>query len=517
VQSRSGWGTQKFLSMDGLGPVAGFVVLGFIAGVVLSLVAAFWNRHGGHHYRDILLIATFTVGPPFLYYNFAAVRQGYRSLVVMLKKLRWYHFLWLLLFISAQTWRMRTLAETKQTPVDEFAASRAIMVTVAGCYLLYRLFTRKTDFLHNWFRGIPGLLMVFALAALTSTLWSVYWPWTMYKSCEYAVDVAALTAIITSLRNTEDYKRWFDWTWLFLGMLLLACWIGAYFDPETALSRLSEEGGAVMGPIPVQLMGVFPVLSANRVGEYSAILAAVALVRLLPVRGIRRIMKTWYTWLLLAALVTMFFAQTRSATGGFLIALVLIFWLSGRFKHGLAIVLIGLSLLLVTGTGGFLIDYMKRGQTTAQMESLTGRIVWWEFAWHKYTDAPFTGYGAYAAGKFLVMGSMGNNIASVHSDWVETLVGCGWWGVFPLIAVMGVGWWYLLRFVLDPQRTPEERQLALEAIAVFTIASVRTFFSDDLIWHVPLQFWVVLGYAEYLRQRYASSPSRISAPAYIGR
>jgi hypothetical protein len=128
-----------------------------------------------------------------------------------------------------------------------------------------------------------------------------------------------------------------------------------------------------------------------------------------------------------------------------------------------------------------------------------------------------TGYGAYAAGKFLVMGSMGNNIASVHSDWVETLVGCGWWGIFPLLAVMGTGWWYLLRFVLDPERTPAERQLALEAIAVFTIASVRTVFSDDLTWHVPLQFWLVLGYAEYLRQRYASTPFRIAAPALIGR
>jgi len=517
VQSRRGPGTQKFLSTDGLGPVAGFVVLGFIAGVVLSLVASFWNRHGGHHYRDILLIATFTVAPPLLYYNFAALRQGYRSLVVMLKNLHWYHWLWLLLFISMQTWRKRTLADIKAAPVDSYAAAKGIMVTIAGCYLLYRLFTRRTDFLRDWFRGIPGLLMLFVLAALTSTLWSVNWPWTLYQSCQYAVDVAALAAIITALRSAEDYKSWFDWTWLWLGILLTVIWIGAYFDPEIALSHLSEEGGSVTGPIPVQLMGVYPTLSSNRIGEYAAILAAVALVRLLPVRGIKRLMKTWYTWLFLAASITMVFAQTRSATGGFLIALVLIFWLSGRFKHGVAIVLIGVCLLLVTGAGGVLIDYMRRGQTNAQLESLTGRVEWWAFAWHKYTDAPLTGYGAYAAGKFLVMGSMGNNIASVHSDWVETLIGCGWWGVFPLVAVMGAGWWYLLRFMLDPQRTPEERQLALEAIAVFTIATVRTFFSDDLTWHVPLPFWLVLGYAEYLRQRYASTPVRVSAPAFIGR
>lgn len=517
MPSRSSSGTQKALSVDSLWPVVGFLGLGLTAGVVLSLVASFWNQHGGHHYRDILLVATFVIGPLFFYYNWAAVRQGCGSLGVILKNLRWYHMLWLLLFISMQTWRMRTLAEIKEAPVDSYAAAKGIMVTIAGTYLLYRLFTRRTDFMRDWFRGIPGLLMLFVLVGLVSTLWSVNWPWTLYQVCQYAVDVAALAAIITALRSTEDYGSWFNWTWLWIGLLLVTVWIGAYFDPSTALSHLSEEGGSVTGPLPWQLMGVFPDLSANRVGEYSAILAAVALVRLLPVRGIKRIMKTWYTWLFLAAVVTMVFAQTRSATGGFLVALVLIFWLSGRFKHGVAIVLLGLTLLLVTGAGSVLIDYMRRGQTNAQLESLTGRVQWWEFAWHKYLDAPLTGYGAYAAGKFLVMGSIGNNIASVHSDWVETLVGCSWWGIFPLLAAMGVGWWYLLRFVLDPERSPQERQLALEAIAVLTIATIRTFFSDDLTWHVPLQFWLTLGYAEYLRQRYAATPFRIAAPALIGR
>jgi hypothetical protein len=101
------------------------------------------------------------------------------------------------------------------------------------------------------------------------------------------------------------------------------------------------------------------------------------------------------------------------------------------------------------------------------------------------------------------MGAIGNNIASMHSDWVETLVGCGFWGIFPLLASLIVAWWYLLRYVLDPARTPLERQLALEAIAVLMIATLRTVFSTDLTWHAPLQFWIPMGYAEYMRRRYA--------------
>jgi hypothetical protein len=38
------------------------------------------------------------------------------------------------------------IVQIKSEPLDTFAAARAIMVAIAGIYLLYRMFTRKTDF-----------------------------------------------------------------------------------------------------------------------------------------------------------------------------------------------------------------------------------------------------------------------------------------------------------------------------------------------------------------------------------
>lgn len=491
----------------------GFAILGLVGGTILMTIVSFVNKHS-HHYASFLLFAMFVVVPPVVFYFWASFRQAMRGTVVMLKNLYWYHWLWLLIFLSMQTWRKRDISEIRAAPVDTFAAIRLILVTIVGCILLFRLFTRRTEFLSSWLRGIPGLLMLFVLAALTSTVWSIYWQWTLYKACEYAVDVALLAAVLAAIHSPEEFKNLFDWTWAWIGVLLGMCWLGALLWPDVALSHNLETGGSATGPIAVQLSGVFPDLSANRVGEYSAIIAAVALVRLLPVKGFKRLLSTWYTWVFLAAFITMIFAQTRSATGGFLISVFLIFLFSGRFKHGVAIVLLALMLILVTGSGGVIIDYMRRGQSAQEMEGLTGRLQWWAFAWKKYQDAPFTGFGAYAAGRFLVMGAIGNNIASMHSDWVETLVGCGFWGIFPLLASLAVGWWYLLRYVLDPARTPMERQLALEAIAVLMIATVRTVFSTDLTWHVPLQFWIPLGYAEYMRRRYAVRVRYAPHPAY---
>jgi O-antigen ligase len=499
--------------MDSALPMIGFALLGLVAGMVLMTLAAVAHKHS-HRYAELALFAMFVIVPPIVIYFWTSFRQALRAGVVMVKSLYWYHWLWLLLFLSMEQWRKRDISEIKAAPVDTFAALRLIIVTVVGCILLVRLFTRRTEFLSSWFRGIPGLLMLFVLAALTSTLWSIYWQWTLYKACEYAVDVAMLAAVLAVVRSPEEFKNLFDWSWTWIGILLGMCWLGALLWPEIALSHNLETGGTATGPIAVQLSGVFPDVSANRVGEYSAIITAVALVRLLPVKGLKRLMTTWYTWVFLAGFITMVFAQTRSATGGFLVSVFLIFLLSGRFKHGVAVVLIALMLILVTGSGGTLIDYMRRGQSASEMEGLTGRLQWWAFAWKKFQEAPFTGFGAYAAGRFLVMGTIGNNIASMHSDWVETMVGCGFQGIIPLLAVLAVGWWYLLRFVIDPARTPLERQLALEAIAVLMVATMRTIFSTDLTWHYPIQFWVPLGYAEYLRRRYAASVRYATRPAF---
>jgi len=517
LEQRSGnYGTTNSRLMDTALPMIGFALLGLALGFVLMVIAGMAHKHS-HRYAEYALFAMFFVVPPIVLYFWKSFRQALSGGIVLVKNLCWYHLLWLLIFVSMQTWRKRDISEIRAAPVDTFAALRLIIVTVVGTILLFRLFTRRTEFLGSWLRGIPGFLMVFVLAALTSTVWSVYWQWTLYKACEYAVDVALLAAILATIQSSEEFQHLFDWTWAWIGVLLGMCWLGALLWPDIALSHNLETGGSATGPIAVQLSGVFPDVSANRIGEYSAIIAAVALVRLLPVKGFKRLISTWYTWVFAAGFITMVFAQTRSATGGFLVAVFLIFLLSGRFKHGVAVVLIALMLILVTGSGGVLIDYMRRGQSASEMEGLTGRLQWWAFAWKKFQDAPFTGFGAYAAGRFLVMGAIGNNIASMHSDWVETLVGCGFWGIFPLVAVLCVGWWYLIRFVIDPARSPLERQIALEAIAVLTIATLRTIFSTDLTWHAPLQFWIPLGYAEYLRRRYAASLRYSTQPVFAPR
>ena len=187
-----------------LAPV-GFALLGLIAGIVLLSIASFFQKHS-HRYAEIMLISGFFIGPLILFYWWASFRQLFRGSKMLFRNLCWYHYLWALLFISMLTWRKRDISEIRAEPVDSFAAFRLLLVTLVGCILLYRLFMRHTDWLKSWFRGIPGIFMLFVLAALCSCFWSIYWQWTLYKACEYAVDVAMLAAVLAVIRTPRGIQ-----------------------------------------------------------------------------------------------------------------------------------------------------------------------------------------------------------------------------------------------------------------------------------------------------------------------
>jgi O-antigen ligase len=153
---------------------------------------------------------------------------------------------------------------------------------------------------------------------------------------------------------------------------------------------------------------------------------------------------------------------------------------------------------------GWLQSYIQRGDSTERIVTLSSRLNWWQFAWDKFLQQPFIGYGAYAAGRFVVMADLQRNTtATMHSDWVEILVGTGLWGLVPAFLSILTIWWLLLRAVRDPSAEPGEKALTIELIAIMSMLTLRSFFNNTCFWHPPLVFLAVVGYAELLRRKRA--------------
>jgi hypothetical protein len=474
-----------------------FLLLGMgMCYVLLSLL-----RYAGSN-ATLFALAAVVAGPPLVIYGAVVTRQVWAGEWKLVSNLKWWHWLWFVLFFSGLVLRQRTATALYNDPVDSAAVYRMILVFLAAAWLLGVLFTRSVHWVESLFTGLVGCLTIFALYAALTTVWSVYPAFTLYRACEYSVDIAALAAILALVRGIEDFKSLFDWTWTFFGLCLISAYVGILIDPKDAL-----EHGYSLGSLGVRLKGVYPAQGANRIGDLAAILCLVALVRWLPLHGKCR-KNSFYIFLGLFGGMSLILSQTRTAMLGCGVGAFIVLWVSGR---------IGLRSMLTVGTigglvltfvmaatpiGDIVLDFLRRGQTDAQISSLSGRLLWWETAYDLYSRTPLgIGMGAFAAEKVPVLQAIGLNGETLHSDYMETILGTGFWGLIPLLISLVGTWYYLIKNVHHPGRSPAEQQLCLEAIGVLGMLTVRTVFMVIMTLHPPQYYFMILGLAEWFRRK----------------
>jgi hypothetical protein len=473
-----------------------FVGIGLVA---TTLFAQLIVRHSVLVVFGVLLLI-----PPSLLLVIFAIPAVVTKAKSMKGRLTLWHSLWGVLFVSGLVLRVRDVQDINSSPADSAAAFRIALVSLVGFILLGMLGLKRHDWMGSLFRGFIGFMTLYCVVSAISTIWSVYPAWTFYKSIEYLVDVSMLAAFVAIVHSVEDYKSFFDWTWTLYGLMLGAVWLSAIIAPSAGFLR-GQNMQKDIGVLPVQLQGVFPAVAANRVGDLGALLTMLALCRLFPLRNMRERLKRdrmWYFCLFLFAATSLFLSQTRSAFGAFLFGLIVWLVLSRRWKTLVALPALGLCFLASESIRQKIWDALHRGQSSAEFYSLSSRLDWWGFAWHKLMQHPWTGLGAYAGGRFAVMSSLGaSGTASVHSDYVEILVGTSFWGLIPIVVVMLGTWWILVRYFLAPSLNAENRQLTIEAVAMLAVLSVRTFVSDIMTFHAALMFLVIVGLAEIVRRQ----------------
>ena len=469
-------------------------IWGLGAFVLLGVLAClFANRFTGATGIFLLLLAPLCLVLPF------ALSQGVRNFSALRKQLTWWHALWLLVFLSGLIFRQRDVQDIRAEPLDIWAAYRISLVSITALALLVRLALRQTEWARSLFRGLVGVLAIYCLVCMASTLWSVYPSWTLYKSVEYFIDVALIAAILATVRSTQTYKTLFDWTWVLLGGLLVSVWAGAVVWPEQALLPTD-------GLLKVRLAGVLPALDQNSVGEYAAYLAIVALSRLHF--STYRDERIFYRAVLAFGLITLFLSQTRVAVVGFLAAALLVMFSCKRIRLSSFLVLLPILvltvavLLLTTNVGDFLWALWLRGESPETLQGLSGRLDTYAFGWKMFLKRPLTGYGAYAGGKFAVVPQQANSFAaSGLNSYVEVIVGTSIWGLGPLLLALAGSWRFLIKSLSNFPHSALERQLAVEAVGVLVITMARSFFTTLLIWHPALVFLATLGYVEFLRRQ----------------
>jgi O-antigen ligase len=433
------------------------------------------------------------LAPVVLLFAFLALSQGIGKLQNLGKHLVWWHALWFLLCLSALVFRIRDINSIRDEPVDLWAAYRILLVGITAAVLLARQSLRRSDWIRPMFRGVVGALGVYSIISIISTIWSIYPPWTLYKSLEYSVDVALLAAILVTVRSVEAYKTLIDWMWVLLAGLLGTVWLGAALWPSKAF--LLDNG--IFG---MRLSGVLPSVDQDIVGEWSAILAVVALSRLVVRARYRQVL---YWAVLVASLFTLVLAQARTALVGFLLGSILVLLFSNHLRV-IAVFIIAIGLLVwPTSLGNLAQQFWERGDAEQTRQGFTGRLQVWEYGWGMFLEQPVTGYGAYAGGRFAAVAATVDDPlrSSTLNDYMEIVLGAGLCGLVPVLFVLAATWRLLIRGSRDNCIPTQSRRLAIEATGVLAVMTIESFFSNELVWHPAQVFLVIVGLAEILRRQ----------------
>ena len=472
--------------------IAVFILVGFSISVGVSLLA------GSSPYGVLIAAAVIVSAVPVVALMIQAAPEALASVRELAGNWTWWHPLWFFIFFSMLVFRIRDTGAAQANPLDAYAMLRVIPEGFVFLALLVRLALKKPNWLGALFQGIPGALAIYCLICLATTAWSVNASWTAYKSLEFLADVSLLAAIVASAQGFVTYKSLVDWTLAFYGLSLLGVWSNLPIWPTEAM-----DGG--------RLTGVIPVEASNSVGTSGGVLAIVALCRLMPVFGEVK-NRAWYMLLLVFGLVSMVLSKTRNSEAAFLFAVALIVVLAPRLRRMAvwgtlaAAPIVATAILLNDRLLGYAWDLVlsvaERDQSDAAIGSLSGRTAWWSYGIEQLMHHPFTGLGAYAAGRFAVLGKLGvGSAAMMHSDWIEVLIGTSIWGLIPFAGALIAAWWYLYRCIRSDQFTADQRQLALELFALLGMLTMHSFFNDELSWHCPLLYFAILGYAEWVRQQ----------------
>jgi O-antigen ligase len=318
-----------------------------------------------------------------------------------------------LLIASTFVWRTRTTTALDSNPLDAAALVRVGLVVTAGLAALVMAVREPVV------RALPGSLRwlrAYVAVAAISGLASPLPLQGSYRAFELAVGLVALVGAISLLRERAPaiLVRFLVRT---IGCLVAVIWLEALVAPAKAWSPS-------VSVLPYELQGYLPQYSSNTVGLFGGLLALYGLAEAGRTRRANGLA-------LVAGLATLVASQYRTGIVAFIVVGLLVLW---RRRPGRVAVLLVAVLPVVVGLG-----WARISEQSAQLfdkgrpelvGSLDSRTVYWRAAAPFIRQRPLLGWGINVESR-RVLASLGDETTStIHSTWVEALLGTGVVGTF---------------------------------------------------------------------------------------
>lgn len=281
-----------------------------------------------------------------------------------------------------------------------------------------------------------GALSLYGVVAGVSVLYSVAPLPTAGKVFELGVALAVVWALATEANPGQRLRDGIDFV-VRLEMGLLAVAVVGFFVAPGIFAEVQGRPGFVSTATMIA-----PYAHSNGLSATGALVAAYALAQTLlaSTRAMRM------RWLAGAALgtVAVILASGRQGLAMWVAVVAVLLWVLRR-RWLLVLVPLGLVLALTqwTALSASVWEIVARDQNPDTMVTWSGRFDYWDAAFGAWLEHPWTGYGFGVGGRFVALEGIGEDaVSSLHSGYMEALVGLGVLGVVPLVlAVVRTAAW----------------------------------------------------------------------------
>jgi len=319
------------------------------------------------------------------------------------------------------------------------------------------------DWLH-WLRALcPPLVLFLSTVLLVSRRDSIRLPgnvrqWFIYGvigliACLFSPDpvdaaywaaayLAAFAVIKTYMegRNLHDEILHLNILSLIIVTGFLLALIFFSFDALYVETRGGVSGYGIEGRMP--MIAQMPMSRSSGMARFAAVPGVLSFVFLWFGSSWKRFL--WAIPLLFSAWI-IYSMQSRGAVIGFCFVLAFeMLFLGGRKRVAALVLMIFFGLLLMSSSipGEFFeeaSDYLKRGQSTEELQSMTGRTYTWERGWRQIMEAPVIGRG-FQADRFLLA-------EHIHNTYLYALLTAGFTGAAAYVSGLLWSWILFLRAI----------------------------------------------------------------------
>ena len=412
----------------------------------------------------------------------------------------------LLLALGTLVLRVRATEDLAQNPLDPAGLFRIACVGGAGLLAFMSLLIPRPDSTErgSLFRSpLFRIYLLYIFAVFLGAPLSEEPMLTAYRGIELAIAILVFFAAFrragaAAAQRVQSLLYWFAVA------MLCSVWVGVAVAPSLAVLEVSQGFENVTTPIPWQIEGVFPTISSNLVGALAALVTFWSIGRMIAEKGTfsPRVGRT----MVLFGFITLVAAQYRT---GYVAALAAGFIAVIILKKKVVATLI-VAIAIAAFISGFASlapaeDFVLKGQdvATTSATTLTGRLEWWEQALPVWRESPVIGKGLLTATRFEVLSALGVDTGStIHSTWVEALLGTGVVGVSLLLVYLLWAWAKSLSLALENARYAVPALL----LSVITVRGL-TGSSFEIFSYLNLVlFWIVMRLEGWRKSRTSVAP-----------